>query len=301
LDKLASENFGLTEYVRPNENIECSVAALYTRISSPVMTGVKLSVDVDGAKPEDAAAVNRVYPKDVVDLFAGEQLVVVGRYKKPGAAKITIAGHVGRGDGTDSQPTNILIFPVILVEHSSDQSQSFIENYGPYVESVKFLDQIDLNRPERRTCKRTGNTLTQARHYDAVHIILADENSRSDLSTETKAAGDRLKEFDRYADGQQGVEQRAAKHVLQQMNQPAAASPIALGKSLAGGVSGSIVDVSSAPGAASAHQVPGIEAKTVLWRRSSEQRRRNKSRAKHPPNRPQSFFLPRRKLDRLRP
>ena len=41
LDKLARENFGLSEYVRPNEDIERAVAALYNRIGSPVMTGVK--------------------------------------------------------------------------------------------------------------------------------------------------------------------------------------------------------------------------------------------------------------------
>src|SRR5262249_36123181 len=59
LDKLARENFGLTEYVRPNEDIERSVAALYNRIGSPVMTDVKMTFDVEGIKPEDGTATNR--------------------------------------------------------------------------------------------------------------------------------------------------------------------------------------------------------------------------------------------------
>ena len=44
---------------------------------------------------EEGKPVNRVYPKDAFDLFAGEQLVVVGRYKKAGAAKVVVSGTVG--------------------------------------------------------------------------------------------------------------------------------------------------------------------------------------------------------------
>src|SRR5205085_642846 len=143
LDKLASENFGLTEYVRSNENIERAVAALYSRISSPVMTGVKLTIDVEGSKAE-SATVNRIYPKDVVDLFAGEQLVIVGRYKTPGAAKITITGKVGAsgtsGDGAEQK----FDFAATLADHSGDQSQAFIEKLWAVRRIGEILDQIDL-------------------------------------------------------------------------------------------------------------------------------------------------------------
>jgi Ca-activated chloride channel family protein len=138
LDKLARENFGLTEYVRPNEDIERAVAALYNRIGSPVMTGVKLSVDVEGLKAEDGSATNRVYPKDVVDLFAGEQLVIVGRYKKPGAAKVVVSGNVG---GQEQK----LDFPANLVEQSSDDSQAFIEKLWAVRRVGEILDDIDLH------------------------------------------------------------------------------------------------------------------------------------------------------------
>ena len=42
LDKLVRENFGQSEYVRPDENIEEHVARLYNRIESPVLTGMKI-------------------------------------------------------------------------------------------------------------------------------------------------------------------------------------------------------------------------------------------------------------------
>src|SRR5262249_28001739 len=71
LDKLARNNFGLSQYVRPNENIEATVSALYRKIGAPVMTDVSLAVDVEGVATTGSPAVNRVYPKGPFDLFAG--------------------------------------------------------------------------------------------------------------------------------------------------------------------------------------------------------------------------------------
>src|SRR4029078_11433284 len=75
LDKMVRENFGQSEYVRPNENIEQRVSSLFNKIESPVMTDVALKFSLDVLKTEDGAPVNRTYPKDANDLFAGEQLV----------------------------------------------------------------------------------------------------------------------------------------------------------------------------------------------------------------------------------
>ncbi|NQU24769.1 MAG: VWA domain-containing protein, partial [Candidatus Nealsonbacteria bacterium] len=82
LDRLVRENFGQSEYVRPDEDIEDRVGRLYNRIESPVMTDVQITFDIDAVRTEHGKPVNRVYPSGSFDLFAGEQLVVVGRYKK---------------------------------------------------------------------------------------------------------------------------------------------------------------------------------------------------------------------------
>jgi len=233
LDKLARENFGLTEYVRPNENIEGAVAALYSRIGSPVMTGVKLTVDVDGLKPEDGSVVNRVYPKDVFDLFAGEQLVMVGRYKKSGAAKITITGHVG--DGASDNAEQKFDFPANLVDHSADESQAFIEKLWAVRRVGEILDEIDLNGRNEELVKELVSQSLKHGIITPYTSFLADENGGRDLASDAKEAGVRLQELDRSLDGEQGVEQRVAKHVLQQVNQPAAATPMGLGGGYGGG------------------------------------------------------------------
>jgi Ca-activated chloride channel homolog len=230
LDKLARENFGLTEYVRPNENIERAVAALYNRIGSPVMTDVKISVDLEGLKPEEGAAVNRMYPKDVVDLFAGEQLVIVGRYKKSGAAKIKITGKAGDNEQKFDFPAN-------FVERSDDQSQAFIEKLWAVRRVGEILDEIDLKGKNEELVKELVSLSLKHGIMTPYTSFLADENAqRHDGRLSLSTTANRLESLDRSADGQYGFDQRVAKHELQGALQPAAAAPAQFGA--AGGFGG---------------------------------------------------------------
>ncbi len=214
LDKLARENFGLSEYVRPNENIERSVAALYNRIGSPVMTDVKITVDVEGVKPEDGAAANRAYPKDIVDLFAGEQLVLVGRYKKPGTAKVTITGKVGDKEQKFD-------FPATLVEKSSDDSQAFIEKLWAVRRVGEILDQIDLNGKNDELTKELVTLSLRHGILTPYTSFIADESGRMpSLEGQARTAASRLDSLG-VADGRIGVEQRRLKQSYQAAAKPA--------------------------------------------------------------------------------
>lgn len=86
LDSLAESNRGASEYVRPQENLEEKLSAFYNKIASPVLTDLRL--DFGGRR------VSEVYPSPLPDLFAGGQLVVVGRYREGGPATVTLAGEV---------------------------------------------------------------------------------------------------------------------------------------------------------------------------------------------------------------
>jgi len=137
LDKLARTCFGQSEYVRPEEDIEASVSRLYSRVGSPVMTDLAIKWDMEGMPAEKGSVVNRVYPTDAYDLFAGEQLVVVGRYKKPGKAKVTVTGKV-------SKKQQKLDFPADLIENSGDETYSFIEKLWAMRRVGEIIDEIDL-------------------------------------------------------------------------------------------------------------------------------------------------------------
>ena len=87
LDRLALENHGSPTYVRPNEDVEVKVAALYDRIRYPVLTDVKVELAMLGA--------TEVLPASTPDLFRGGQLVIAGRYRRSGAQDVVITGMDG--------------------------------------------------------------------------------------------------------------------------------------------------------------------------------------------------------------
>ncbi len=87
LDTITREFRGSGTYVRPNQRIEEEVAALYNKITAPVLSNV--SIEIDGVTAE------LMYPTQVSDLFAGQQITLVGRYRNPsGPARVTISGMV---------------------------------------------------------------------------------------------------------------------------------------------------------------------------------------------------------------
>src|SRR5581483_5383443 len=88
LDQLAEKTRSVSTYVRETEDIEAKVSGLYTKISHPVLTNLKLSV-AEGVK------ISEIYPPQLPDLFHGSQLVVLGRYTGKGRANIELTGMVG--------------------------------------------------------------------------------------------------------------------------------------------------------------------------------------------------------------
>jgi Ca-activated chloride channel family protein len=91
LDRLAERARGHSEYVSPGGSIEAAVGTLAARIASPVMTDLALSAD--GVELYD------VQPAGLPDLFAGDELVVFGRYRATGGnagrLNVTVTGRRG--------------------------------------------------------------------------------------------------------------------------------------------------------------------------------------------------------------
>ncbi len=78
LDRLSTENSGVSEYVRPEEDIEVKVSNFFTKIGNPVLSNLRL--DFGGVTMRDT------YPKQLPDLFAGMQLIVQWNTQKLFAA-----------------------------------------------------------------------------------------------------------------------------------------------------------------------------------------------------------------------
>jgi Ca-activated chloride channel family protein len=86
LNKLAEEHHGSAQYVEPDEDLEITLSHFYQKISSPVLSDVKIAYD--GIEVKD------VYPKSVKDLFAGTPVMLIGRYKTGASATVKLTGSV---------------------------------------------------------------------------------------------------------------------------------------------------------------------------------------------------------------
>lgn len=138
LDKLAEQNSGKSDYVKPKEAIDAKISSLYNKIKSPVMTD--LSIVVKGLKLRD------VYPRKIGDLFDGDQIVLVGRYEgdppansAPGGfnATLVVTGqYEGREKGFE--------YPV-TVQPAGKSRYDFVEKLWA-IRRVGFLmDEMQLH------------------------------------------------------------------------------------------------------------------------------------------------------------
>ncbi len=91
LDKIAEENSGTADYIEPKEDLEVKVGNFFTKVNSPVLTG--LNLDFGSVKTD------LVYPRKMTDIFRGTQLTMIGRYKNEADLKnitLKLTGKTGK-------------------------------------------------------------------------------------------------------------------------------------------------------------------------------------------------------------
>jgi len=94
LDRLTERARGTTEYIQPGGDIERAVGSLAAKVSSPVLTD--LTLRADGSDLYDAQ------PGSLPDLFAGDELVVFGRFRGVGRGEWGVA-VTGRRNGHEER------------------------------------------------------------------------------------------------------------------------------------------------------------------------------------------------------
>jgi len=86
LDTLTQDHHGRSSYVQPGMNLDEILSSFYNGISTPVLTSLDLSF-------EDVSTYD-LYPYPLPDLFAGSQVILLGRYKGGGSTDIHLTGEV---------------------------------------------------------------------------------------------------------------------------------------------------------------------------------------------------------------
>ncbi|HUS47816.1 MAG TPA: VIT domain-containing protein, partial [Phycisphaerae bacterium] len=211
LDKLVEENGGRSDYLKPKEPIETKVSSLYNKIKNPVMTGLK--INISNLKLRD------MYPRELGDLFDGDQLLVVGRYdgkdasSLPGLeagvhhAQLAITGmYEGKQRGFE--------YGVSVRSAGKDERYAFVEKVWAVRRIGYLLDEIQLRGKSQEVIDEIVRLSLKHGIMTPYTSFLAEEKTRL-------AGGERIRQtaLDRTsglsrdvtgAAGQQGAANRAA-------------------------------------------------------------------------------------------
>jgi Ca-activated chloride channel homolog len=226
LDRLARRNYGQSEYVRPDQDVEAAVARLAERIEGAAMTDVEVTLAKEGRPADEGPLANRIYPNGRFDLFAGEQAVLLGRYQEGGEVTIRIAGKI------DGQET-ACAFPGTLVEQSSDNAEAFVARLWAMRRVGEIIDQIDL---EGKNDELIAELVAIAKKHGILTpytSFLADDGTdladQRGLARRAASAATALEE----SAGEFGFRQRELKGIYQRTT----AAPAALDAGSTGGLS----------------------------------------------------------------
>ena len=147
LDKLVNTNRGKGDYVKPNQNIEKVIASLCNKIQNPVMTNLKL--DIDGLK------LSQVYPKDLPDLFKGDQIVLAGRYNPRELAKYPTAKNGGRlvkmkltGDYLGKKKE--FVYTLCIKPNADRPGYDFVDSLWAARRVGYLMEQIQVNQTNNK-------------------------------------------------------------------------------------------------------------------------------------------------------
>ncbi len=96
LDRVSDRAKGLTTYVMPGEDVELRVAQVFRRLNGPVLSDLILeSFDDQGRRI--TSRVHDLEPVALPDLYQGEPLVLLGRYRGEQPLHFRLRGHEGSG------------------------------------------------------------------------------------------------------------------------------------------------------------------------------------------------------------
>jgi Ca-activated chloride channel homolog len=175
LDKLASLGRGAVEYVLPGQAIEESVARFQSRAAFPLLRD--LALDWGGAGVFD------VYPRVLPDLYAGQPLELLARFRAAGDATLTLSGRTANGPFRQT-------LTLELPEATPDRSEAW--RALPQVWARARID--DLLGEQRDDARRTAAVRDEVLSLALEHRLLSPYTSfvaveeRSDSHAEREAA-----------------------------------------------------------------------------------------------------------------
>lgn len=212
LDRLSHGNGGVSEFVKPSDNLEGPVSRFASRLTAPVLANVKVTME--------GTDINRAYPRDLGDLFEGGQIVWVGRYRKSGNVRVTIGGSVSGNPRKFESSTT-------LASASSGSAYEFVERLWAVRRIGELIDQIDLHGRNEELIHELTALSTKYGILTPYTSFLANEAVEFRAVAANAAVTGRNTDAMKVVSGPSGTAQRKAKSDLQNAPQaPAASVPV---------------------------------------------------------------------------
>ena len=142
IEGLAEEGRGHAYYVGLNEDPDEAVSNIYDKINDPYLVGI----DVDWGDLQ----VHDIYPSLIPDLYAGEPLVVVGRYDGSGTETVRLTGTVAGQRWSQEldvtlparQEANDVIATLWARKKIHDLTRDMYDSYGYITQDQDIIDEI---------------------------------------------------------------------------------------------------------------------------------------------------------------
>ena len=217
LDKLARENFGQSEYVRPDEDIEERVAKLYNRIESPVLTGVRAASSPSTRLPQRGgqARQSRLSRRTRSTCSPASSWWWSGATRRRGRPRSSSAARSATARRSS-------ISPPPWSSRAATNRCAFVEKLWAIRRVGEILDELDLKGKNEELVKELVELATRHGILTPYTSFMADEGTNlHDVAGNATIATRRLMAMDQTG-GAGGVAQRAMKGQLQNADKPTA-------------------------------------------------------------------------------
>jgi len=221
LDTIAQNHRGASGYVRPEEAIDEKVSAFYAKVSTPLLAD--LALDLGQVSSGD------VYPYPLPDLFAGSQLVVVGRYRDGGETTIRLTGEVNGEE-------QVFEYEGVRLAEAGDDGAAFIARLWATRKIGYLLQQIRLHGEEGELVDEVVELSVRYGIITPYTSFLVEEPEMA-LSEEGRAQIVETVEVEApaAAAGQDAVNRSEGEKLLSQAEAPAPLPTMTAGPGVAGG------------------------------------------------------------------
>ena len=192
LDRIGSENSGISDYIQPKEDLEIKVSNFFAKVSSPVLADLDLDFG--------PVLTEYTYPRKLTDLFRGMQMTIIGRYKNTNDLKnITLRLSGKTGKEMRSFTYTDLDFPV-----RSDQN-NFLPRLWASRRVGWLLEQIRSNGENKETRDEVVELGTRYGLVTPYTSYLATDGSMANIRQDAPMAADMARSGTKKAEEKTGV------------------------------------------------------------------------------------------------